>query len=462
MDAPAVSVTPLQPETRNPADRADRQKGIRRFTEVRRFAIVIVTLALIAAACGDDESGPTEMQLIASDLERVASGASEEDLAAVARAEREFATALYAILAEEEGDLVFSPVSIHLAMAMALVGAEGDTETQIAAALGLDDIAPERMHDAMNALDALLEARNRVEAPGPDGEERKVEISIVNSLWGQSGFAFEQEFLDVLAANYGAGMRVVDFKTAAEAARQEINAWVAEQTNDRITELIPQGAVDELSRLVLTNAVYLDATWATPFDPDATSDAEFTLPDGSVVSVPTMHGSISASYARGEGWQAVDLAYTGGEVSMLLILPDEGRFADIEGALPAGLVDEVAAALSNTEVLISLPKFEIRTQADLNAALAALGIVDAFDPDRADFTGISTVEPLYISGVLHEAFIAVDEAGTEAAAATAVIIGTTSAPIEVIAVDFDHPFLFVLQDRETGSVLFMGRVLDPR
>jgi serpin B len=175
-----------------------------------------------------------------------------------------------------------------------------------------------------------------------------------------------------------------------------------------------------------------------------------------------MHGSISASYARGEGWQAVDLAYTGGEVSMLLILPDEGRFADIEGALPAGLVDEVAAALSNTEVLISLPKFEIRTQADLNAALAALGIVDAFDPDRADFTGISTVEPLYISGVLHEAFIAVDEAGTEAAAATAVIIGTTSAPIEVIAVDFDHPFLFVLQDRETGSVLFMGRVLDPR
>jgi serpin B len=427
---------------------------------MRRLLISLVALALVATACGDDETGPTGVQLVASDLQRAESEATQEDIAAVAQAERDLAAALYTILAEEHDNLVFSPISIHIAMAMALAGAEGDTEAQIAAALGVDDIPEDRMHSALNALDALLEARNRVDPP-QDGEERKVQLSIVNSLWGQSGFGFEQAFLDVLAANYGAGMRVVDFKTAAEEARVAINDWVAEQTNDRITDLLPEGAVDDMSRLVLTNAVYLDATWAEPFDPQATSDAVFRLPDGTEVIVPTMHGMLAAGYASGDGWQALDLGYTGGELSMLLILPDEGRFEEVEGKLPAGLIDEVIAALTDTEAQVSLPKFEIRTQADLNQALGALGIADAFDPARADFTGISTEEPLYVSGVLHEAFIAVDEAGTEAAAATAVIIGTTSLPIDVVEIDFDRPFLFALQDRETGTALFLGRVLDP-
>jgi serpin B len=428
---------------------------------VRRVAIAVIVLALVAAACGDDSPGEADMQLIASDIERVDSTASADDLAAVAQAQQEFAAALYAILAEEPGDLVFSPASIHIAMAMALAGAGGDTGAQIAAALGVDGIDPARLHDALNALDALLEARNRVEPP-QDGKERKVELSIVNSLWGQSGFAFEQAFLDLLAANYGVGLRVVDFKTTAEEARNAINAWVAEHTNNRITELLPQGVVDELTRLVLTNAVYLDATWATPFDPEATSDQTFVLLDGTEVTVPTMHASLSIPYARGDGWQAVELPYTGHELSMLVVVPDEGRFGEIEGRLASGLIDEVRAALAQTEVQLSLPRFEIRTQADLNAALAALGIVHAFDPNAADFTGISTEEQLYISGVLHEAFIAVDEAGTEAAAATAVVIGTTSAPIEVVRLDVDRPFLFALQDRESGAALFLGRVLDPR
>ena len=428
---------------------------------MRRALIAIVALTLVTAACGDDDPSASGVQLIASDRERNQSAASADDIAAVARAQQEFAAALYAILADEPGDLVFSPASIHIAMAMALAGAEGDTEAQIAAALGVDGIDPARLHDALNALDALLEARNRVEPP-QDGEDRKVELSIVNSLWGQSGFAFEQAFLDLLAANYGAGLRVVDFKTAAEEARGAINDWVAEQTNDRITELLPEGAVDELTRLVLTNAVYLDATWGTPFDPEATSDEAFVLLDGFEVAAPTMHGKVAARYARGDGWQAVDLPYTGNELSMLVVVPDVGRFEEIEDRLASGLIDEVRAALAETEVQLSLPKFEIRTQADLNAALGALGISDAFDPGRADFTGISTEERLYISGVLHEAFIAVDEAGTEAAAATAVIIGTTSAPIEVVELDVNRPFLFALQDRESGAVLFLGRVLDPR
>jgi len=428
---------------------------------MRRLLSVVITFALFVAACGDDTPSTEGLQLIASDLQRVDSDASQTDVDALAAAQADFAAALYAILAEEDGDLVFSPVSIHIALAMALAGAEGETETQMVEALGLAGIPADRVHAALNALDALLEARNRVEPP-VDGEERKIELSIVNSLWGQSGFAFEQEFLDLLAANYGAGMRVVDYRAAAEEARQAINEWVAGETNDRITELLPEGAVDELTRLVLTNAVYLDATWLEPFDRLVTAAEGFTLADGTVVDVPTMHGSVSARYARGDGWQAVDLAYTGGELSMLLILPDAGRFDEVEGSLSAGLIEEARAALEEAEVTISLPKFEIRTQTDLVAALTALGIQDAFDANVADFTGISTEEQLYVSGVLHEAFIAVDEAGTEAAAATAVIIGTTSAPVEVIAVTFDRPFMFLLQDRATGAALFIGRVLDPR
>ena len=428
---------------------------------MRRLAIALVTLTLVVASCGDDTAG--KPQLVASDIDRVGSTATDADIAAIARAQQEFAIALYDVLAGESDNLVFSPASIHIALVMALAGADGDTASQMAATLRVDDLESTRLHDAMNALDTLLEARNRTEAPGPDGEERKVELSIVNALWGQSGFPFEQAFLDLLAANYGAGMRVVDFVAAAEQARQTINAWVAEQTNDRISDLIPEGGVNELTRLVITNAVYLDATWASPFSPDATSDEPFTLLDGTDVTVPTMHDQLSTGYAAGDGWQAVELLYVGRELSMLVILPDEGRFEEIEARLGAGLLDEVRDALAETEIRLSLPKFEFRTQAELVSALGALGIRDAFDPGLADFTGISTAEPLYVSGVLHEAFITVDEAGTEAAAATAVVIGTTSAPItEIVDVDVDRPFLFGLQDRETGSVLFLGRVLDPR
>jgi serpin B len=255
---------------------------------------------------------------------------------------------------------------------------------------------------------------------------------------------------------------VVDFEQAAEEARVAINAWAAEQTNDRITDLIPPGAIDDLTRLVLVNAVYLDATWARPFDPEATADAPFALLDGSEVTVATMHAyQLAASYGAGDGWQAIDLPYTGDELSMLVVVPDAGRFAEIEALVSAGLIDEVRAGLSPSTVDLSLPKFEMRNQLSLVAALRALGIEAAFDPETADFSGISTEEQLYVSDVIHEAFIALDEAGTEAAAATAVIIGTTSAPIDVIALDIDRPFLFFLQDRTTGAILFLGRVVNP-
>ncbi|OFW64012.1 MAG: hypothetical protein A2135_03870 [Actinobacteria bacterium RBG_16_67_15] len=271
-----------------------------------------------------------------------------------------------------------------------------------------------------------------------------------------------QEYLDLLARNYGAGIRLVDFREAAEEARVAINAWVADETNDRITDLIPQGAIDELTRLVLVNAVYLDATWARPFDPEVTFDAPFFRLDGTEVSVATMHAyQMTSQYAAGDGWQAIDLPYTGDELSMVIVVPDSGRFAEVEALIAVGLLGEVRTALDTAIVDLSLPKFEMRNQLSLVEALRSLGIAQAFDPGVADFTGISTEDQLYVSDVIHEAFIAVDEAGTEAAAATAVIIGTTSLPTDIVSLEIDRPFLFFLQDRTTGAVLFLGRVVDP-
>ena len=313
---------------------------------------------------------------------------------------------------------------------MTYAGAKGQTAAEMAEVLRFD-LQGEALHAAFNALDQELASRNRAEPTLDDGVERKVQLSIANSLWGQQGFTFAPEFLDTLAANYGAGMRVVDFVAATEAARQAINDWVAEETNDRITDLIPEGALSEMTRLVLTNAVYLDATWSSIFEKDATFDAPFSLLDGSEVIVPTMHQESSFPYAAGDGWQAVELPYVGEELAMVFLVPDAGRFAEVEGLLGAGLLDEVVAGLEGAEVRLALPKFEFRFKASVADLLKAMGMPTAFDPNAADFSGMTTEDALFISDVIHEAFIKVDEEGTEAAAATAVIMDLTSAPVEV-------------------------------
>jgi serpin B len=428
---------------------------------MRRFAMLLSALTVLVAACGDDAPSAAGDGLAVSELSREASSAPAEDVAAISAAEQAFAARLYQTLAAGDGNVVVSPLSIHLALAMALGGAEGDTAAEMAAALEVAGFDPAALHAALNSLDTALESRNRTDPP-IDDREQKVQLSVVNSLWGQEGFAFVEEYLDLLARNYGAGIRLVDFREAAEEARVAINTWVAEETNDRITDLIPQGAIDELTRLVLVNAVYLDATWAHPFDPEATFDAPFFRLDGTEVSVATMHAyQMTSQYAAGDGWQAIDLPYTGEELSMVIVVPDSGRFAEVEAKISAGLLGEVRTALDTAIVDLSLPKFEMRNQLSLVDALRSLGIDQAFDPDTADFTGISTEEQLYVSDVIHEAFIAVDEAGTEAAAATAVIIGTTSLPTDIVSLEIDRPFLFFLQDRTTGAILFLGRVVDP-
>jgi len=275
------------------------------------------------------------------------------------------------------------------------------------------------------------------------------------------GFALLDSFVDTVTTSYGAGLRELDYLANPEAARETINDWVSEQTAEKIQDLLPQGTIDEGTRLVLTNAIYFNAPWLTPFDPEDTTVEPFTLLGGETVDAQMMHLNESLGIAEWDGGIAVDLPYNGEDLSMLLLVPDEGTFETFEASLSAEAFEGIVEDLSWRPVRLGLPRFEFEFAASLVQPLLALGMTDAFNGERADFSGITGGRDLVISDVLHKAFIAVDEAGTEAAAATAVVFRATGMPIEPIDVTIDRPFLFVIRDRPTGSVLFIGRVLDP-
>lgn len=420
-----------------------------------KLFLPVLAVVLVTSACSGTKASPS-VAMAMSDVPRATMEVSPGDVASVASGMEAFGTNLYAMLATGDGNLVFSPSSIVTALAMTYIGARGVTAEEMARVLHVE-LDDEAFHQAMNALDLALESRSFTE--GDEG----VQLSTANSLWGQQGVTFEQPFLDTLGADYGSGMRLVDFKTAAEQARIQINEWVASETNDNILDLVPRGALDSLTRLVLVNAVYLDATWEHQFDPNDTTDGPFTLLDGNRVNVPMMHQTSSFSYGTGDGWQAVQMPYVGEDLAMLVVVPDEGRFTDVEGRLGRGLLDDAVASLSGaqTSVSLTIPRFKLRTQAGLNTALRDLGMHTAFDQRTADFSGMTTEETLYIGDVVHEAYIAVDEEGTEAAAATGVVMRATSAPLEEARLTIDRPFIFALRDVPTGALLFLGRVMNP-
>jgi serpin B len=368
-----------------------------------------------------------------------------------------FAFDLYRVLAQQDGNLFYSPYSISLALAMTYAGARTETERQMAQALHFT-LAQDRLHPAWNGLDLEL-ARRGQGAKGKDGKSFR--LNIVNAIWGQKGFQFSSQFLDVLAANYGAGLRLLDFEKAGEAARVTINDWVKQQTEGRIQDLIPQGVIDELTRLVLTNAIYFNAAWAMPFEPKLTEDGPFTLADGNQVTVPMMRQSESLGYAEGPGYQAVELPYDGRELSMVVLLPRPGEFASFERSLDAAQVETILKGLERNQVALVMPKWKFDSQFSLRDALVALGMRDAFT-DAADFSGMTGSRDLYIQAVVHKAFVSVDERGTEAAAATAVLMRLTAAPAQPVEVTVDRPFLFLIRDVQTGAILFVGRVMNPK
>ena len=374
------------------------------------------------------------------------------------RGNNAFALDLYRALRSSEGNLFYSPYSISLALAMTYAGARGETEAGMARALHftLDQAS---LHPAFNALDLELASRARPsEGMGGNG----FELSIANSLWGQQGFDFEPPFLDTLAENYGAGLRAADFARAPEDARKAINDWVSDQTRNRIENLVPDGAITPLTRMVLANAIYFKAAWQYPFDEDATAPAPFHLLDGTQASVPMMKLSETYSYASGEGWQAVALPYEQGQLSMVVLLPAAGGFEVFEQGLDGARLQGILDGLRGRHLILSVPRFRVESSFALADPLSQLGMGAAFAPDQADFSGMTGGRDLYISDVVHKAFVSVDEAGTEAAAATAVMMAATAMESdEPLALAVDRPFLFLIVDQPTGAVLFLGRVLDP-
>ncbi len=424
-----------------------------------RLAALLALAVVLTTGCGAAgnspvPSDPTGITLASAHVPRAAASAADAKVAAAAI--DAFGLDLFRQLAASRSNAVISPASIAIALTMAEAGARGETASQMDAVL---HGAGSGSGAGINALDQALAARNGSWTDA-EGHDLTVALRIANAPFAQAGMALEPSFLDALASRFGAGLRLVDYRRDPEAARDLINAWVKSQTEGRIPELLAPGILDQSTRLTLVNAIYLKAPWAFPFDPQLTNPAPFTRADGSTVDVPTMAGGgQQLGYAEGDGWRAVELPYAGGSLAMTIIVPDD--LAAFVRGLDAAQLGQITGALATREVDLWLPRFEIQTEADLGETLSALGMPLAFYPGRADFSGITREERLFISAVVHQANIQVDEKGTEAAAATAVAMAASAMPAGPVTLRVDRPFVFAVRDVPTGAILFLGQVADP-
>lgn len=370
-----------------------------------------------------------------------------------------FALDLYAQLKDEKGippqggNLFFSPYSISTALAMTYAGARENTAKQMAEVFHFTG-EPESLCQAFADLEALLKAIQ---------EKEHILLSIANALWAQAGYPFLQEFLDLVIQHYKAKLSHANF-AEHEAVRQKINAWVEQQTNEKIKELIPQGVLDELTRLVLVNAIYFKGNWASQFDKNNTSNAEFWVTSDITVDVPMMTQEREFKYADipDKHLQILELPYEGEDLSMVILLPAEkDGLAELEQLLSMENLDGWFESLWQQKVMVYIPKFKLSSGLILGETLSAMGMPDAFSEMSADFSGMGSSRDLHISAVFHKAFVEVNEEGTEAAAATAVIMkgrGLSFSPTPTFRAD--HPFIFLIRDNRSGSILFLGRVVD--
>lgn len=425
-----------------------------------------------AAAAGCDNSTPPEQPdpekpqecsdpekagcVIRSDKQRIQSpDVPAADQTALVKGNSGFALDLYQQIRDKPGNLFYSPFSISMALAMTWAGAKNETESAMAGTLRFT-LPQDKLHPAFNWLDLELGSRGK-NAKASDGKGFR--LNVVNALWGQIGYNFEAPFLDTLGVNYDAGMRIVDFQKDPQGSADLINGWVKTETEGKIDKLVPVEAISDATVLILTNAIYFNAAWKEPFKVENTQDGPFTKADGAKVTVPMMSGFQEAPYGEGDDYQALVMPYDGDELSMVLVLP-KGDIADFEAALDGDKLDAILGGVSEHGVDVKMPKFKFDYELGLKQTLKDMGMEIAFTPGEADFTGINSKGQPYIEDVLHKAFIGVNEAGTEAAAATAVIIGDESAP-QPAAISLDRPFLFMIRDNATGSLLFVGRVADP-
>jgi serpin B len=429
-----------------------------RSTPAKTSCFVISAIFSVAfTGCGDTEKPAAKLDTAKSSVQRVVDPpVPAADSTTLASDNAAFAFDVYKQLVVARTNLVFSPASISIALAMTYAGAAGTTATEMAQTLHFT-LPPAQLHPAFDALDLALASRGQGQ-PGADGKPMR--LNIVNALWAEQTYAFKSDFLDTLAANYGAGVNLLDFLNAPEPSRLTINTWVADKTENKIQDLLPQGSVDGSTKLVLTNAVYFNAAWKNPFDPNNTYDGSFTLLDGSTVTAKFMGAHLAGTPAmQGTNFVAASLPYADDRLSLVVVVPDAGQFSQVESSLDATALGTLVAGLTSQQVLLSLPRFKVVTRTSLKDLLVALGMTLAFTD--ADFSGMDGTHNLFISDVIHKAFIDVAEKGTEAAAATAVVMNTGSASPTGLLVDASRPFLYFLRDQPTGAILFMGRVLDP-
>lgn len=356
-------------------------------------------------------------------------------------------------------NVVFSPVSLTVALSMAYAGAAGDTAAEMKSVLR-DLFGNANYHRSVNQL--LLDLRSRNRAATSAEDPRSVELSLVDAVWLQLGMEVRAPFLDILAAHYDAGVHLADFAGDPEAERVSINNFASAATRGQIKDLIPPDEIDDLTRAVLLNATYVKASWDQPFDPARTADGSFRVAPDSQASVPMMHDTRPMRYAAGHDFQAVALPYVGDELQMLVVVPTEGKLQSVRDGMDEAWLTGVLGSLADTTVDLSVPKFRITWGTEkFNDTLIDMGMPLAFNDLKADFSNISD-QRLHITAVLQKAFVGIDESGTEAAAASAVVMGGKGAgPEAAVTVTADHPFLFAITDK-TGAVLFAGQVMDPR
>jgi len=416
----------------------------------KKSAFILVVVAVTAVACFGGEQKKADPE-----LDKV-----------VVQGNNEFALALFARLQENQGNLFFSPYSISTALAMTYAGARGETKAQMAKVLHFPTVAGEKEPPESVMQEGQFHSAFAEVVKALNGRAKKsgYDLAVANALWGQKGYGLLGDFLKLIETEYGGRLTEVDFVTATESARQTINAWVEKKTRDKIKELLKPGVLDSMTRLVLTNAIYFKGNWQRQFKKDRTREAPFTLLSGEKVDATMMNQTGEFRYMEAEGFQAIELPYIDNELSMIILLPKEtNALPEFEKKLKLEDFSQWLDGLHRREVIVSVPRFKMTSQFSLASVLTSMGMADAFSAPAADFSGITGSRDLFISAVIHKAYVDVNEEGTEAAAATGVTMRLTSVgPIETPVFRADHPFLFLIRDNHSGSILFIGRLTNPK
>ena len=403
--------------------------------------IVTVILGIVSTSFAEEEI----MQRITND--------DAADI--LVQSNNQFALEFYneVISKSDDGNIFFSPYSISSALGMTYLGAREETASEMAAVLHFN-LPLEMLGKAFQSITEELNSSNMSDMETGD----PFNLAISNNLWVEDSFNLLFTYKTAVSLFFNASVESLNFIGDPESSRETINNWVAENTMQKILNLIPEGMINAETRLVLTNAVYFKASWQHPFRESATARADFHLSDESVIQVPMMSQTEHFNYASDSDWQAISLNYAGSNSAMLIVLPE--NISEFEENFDLSTLQNINLSLNSENIRLSMPKFEFSQSMSLNDILQSMGMEAAFYTN-ADFSGITGQQDLYISDVVHKAFVKVDEEGTEAAAATAVVMNLLSMPEEPVIVDINKPFLFFIQDNETGSVIFMGKVMNP-